>query len=142
MVLLIIKVIILLLIKFIVCYVGLFYDIIICKNIECSMFKFIIKDIVIGLLNCVIFIEFFDKVIKVCNDIYLSLFIVFIDIDNFKKINDFLGYILGDVLFKEVVCCLIVLFNLGFIIVRLGVDEFVIFVFLYFYLGKMIFFVK
>lgn len=123
-------------------YVGLFYDITTRKNTERSMLKLTTKDTVTGLSNRAIFIESLDKAIKACNDTYPSLLIVFIDIDNFKKINDSLGHTLGDVLLKEVACRLTASLNSGFTIARLGADEFAILVPPYLYSGKTIFFAK
>lgn len=123
-------------------YVGLFSDVTARKNNERTMLTLTTRDSVTGLSNRAIFIESLDKAIKACNDEYPSLLIMFIDIDNFKKINDSLGHTLGDVLLKEVACRLTSSLNSGFTIARLGADEFAILVPPYLYAGKTIFFAK
>ena len=123
-------------------YVGVFSDITARKNNERTMLKLTTKDTVTGLSNRAIFIESLEKAIKACNDTYPSLLIIFIDLDNFKKINDSLGHTVGDVLLKEVACRLTGALNSAFTIARLGADEFAILVPPYLYSGKTVFFAK
>lgn len=123
-------------------YVGLFADVTARKNHERTMLRLTTKDTVTGLSNRTIFIESLDKAINACNDKYPSLLILFIDLDNFKKINDSLGHTLGDMLLKEVACRLTNALNSGFTIARLGADEFAILVPPYLYSDKTIFFAK
>ena len=123
-------------------YVGVFSDITARKNNERTMLKLTTKDTVTGLSNRAIFIESLEKAIKACSDTYPSLLIIFIDLDNFKKINDSLGHTVGDVLLKEVACRLTGALNSAFTIARLGADEFAILVPPYLYSGKTVFFAK
>ncbi|WP_251603363.1 bifunctional diguanylate cyclase/phosphodiesterase [Pseudoalteromonas sp. NCCP-2140] len=123
-------------------YVGMFSDVTARKNNERTMLKLTTKDSVTGLSNRAIFIESLEKAINACNDTYPSLLIIFIDIDNFKKINDSLGHTIGDVLLKEVACRLTDSLNSGFTIARLGADEFAVLVPPYLYSGQTVFFAK
>ena len=77
-------------------YVGVFSDITARKNNERTMLKLTTKDTVTGLSNRAIFIESLEKAIKACNDTYPSLLIIFIDLDNFKYVNDNFGHGEGD----------------------------------------------
>lgn len=51
-----------------------------------------------------------------------------IDIDDFKGINDNLGYLYGDVVLSEIVNDLINLFRVIDIVGRIGGDEFIVFI--------------
>ncbi len=123
-------------------YVGMFSDITARKHNERTMLKLTTKDAVTGLSNRAIFIESLEKAIEACNDTYPSLLIIFIDIDNFKKINDSLGHTVGDILLKEVACRFTNSLNSGFTIARLSADEFAVLVPHYLYSGKTVFFAK
>ncbi|NMR26304.1 EAL domain-containing protein [Pseudoalteromonas sp. NEC-BIFX-2020_015] len=123
-------------------YIGLFSDVTARKNNERAMLRLTIRDTVTGLSNRVIFIESVNKAIASCNNNFPNLLIIFIDLDNFKKINDSLGHSLGDELLKEVAGRLTQMLDSGFTLARLGGDEFAVLVPPYLYSGMTIFFAK
>ncbi len=53
--------------------------------------------------------------------------VLFIDLDNFKGVNDTLGHMEGDAVLKQVASCLNALFRLDDIIARFGGDEFIVY---------------
>jgi len=123
-------------------YIGLFSDVTARKNNERAMLKLTIKDYVTGLSNRAIFIESVNKAIESCNNKYPSLMIIFIDLDNFKKINDSLGHCIGDELLKEVAARLTANLDSGYTIARLGGDEFAVLIPPYLYSDKTTFYAK
>ncbi len=123
-------------------YIGLFSDVTARKNNERAMLKLTTRDSVTGLSNRTIFIESVNKAIQSCNSEYPNLLILFIDLDNFKKINDSFGHSVGDELLKEVAARLTASLDSAYTIARLGGDEFAILIPPYLYSDKTIFYAK
>lgn len=123
-------------------YIGLFSDVTARKNNERAMLKLTTRDAVTGLSNRTIFIESVNKAIKSCNNNFPDLLIIFIDLDNFNKINESLGHAIGDELLKEVAGRLSRNLDSGYTLARLGGDEFAVLVPPYLYSGMTIFFAK
>ena len=123
-------------------YIGLFSDVTARKNNERAMLKLTTRDSVTGLSNRTIFIESVNKAIASCNNNFPDLLIIFIDLDNFNKINESLGHAIGDELLKEVAGRLSRNLDSGYTLARLGGDEFAILVPPYLYSGMTIFFAK
>lgn len=84
------------------------------------------RDALTGLFNR----EYFEQCARSAleNDSLLSAAIVFIDIDDFKTVNDTLGHMFGD----DIICCVakrvLGIFRHTDIVARYGGDEFVVFV--------------
>lgn len=84
------------------------------------------RDVLTGLYNR----EFFEQTVSsaVEKGIITSAAIIFVDIDNFKKVNDMLGHVVGD----DVICStakrLLGTFRHSDVVARYGGDEFVVFV--------------
>ncbi|MBB1478516.1 MULTISPECIES: EAL domain-containing protein [unclassified Pseudoalteromonas] len=123
-------------------YIGLFSDVTARKNNERAMLKLTTRDSVTGLSNRTIFIESVNKAIASCNNNFPNLLIIFIDLDNFNKINESLGHAIGDELLKEVAGRLTRNLDSGYTLARLGGDEFAILVPPYLYSGMSVFFAK
>ena len=123
-------------------YIGLFSDVTARKNNERAMLKLTTRDAVTGLSNRTIFIESVNKAINSCNNNFPDLLIIFIDLDNFNKINESLGHAIGDELLKEVAGRLSRNLDSGYTLARLGGDEFAVLVPPYLYSGMTIFFAK
>lgn len=82
-------------------------------------------DILTGLYNRSYLIDVFEKELQRGN-VTGSLF--FIDLDNFKYVNDALGHSIGDDLLREISARLLTLSGANNTVTRLGGDEFVMFV--------------
>jgi len=67
-----------------------------------------------------------DRQIRIANRSQRGLLILFIDIDNFKQINDSLGHQAGDKVLQEVASVLRDTFRHSDILARMGGDEFAI----------------
>lgn len=95
-------------------------------------------DSLTGLPNRLMFNEMLEKVVDKAQDSNLSLGLMFLDLDDFKTINDSLGHLFGDQLLCQVAVRLCDLTsdpaflyrksatNLDFTVARIGGDEFVI----------------
>lgn len=84
------------------------------------------RDPLTGVYNKVITIKKIDKFIA-GNKNGLHV-LMFVDFDDFKKINDTYGHLLGDKVLVHVIGCIKERFHEGEIIGRIGGDEFVVFV--------------
>jgi diguanylate cyclase (GGDEF)-like protein/PAS domain S-box-containing protein len=85
-------------------------------------------DSVTGLPNRLLFQDCLDGQIKLCDQSNLPLSVMFIDIDNFKDINDTLGHQTGDYLLKEVSKRMLGCLRKADFLARFGGDEFVLIV--------------
>ena len=71
------------------------------------------------------FIELLEDSIKIQNNHKMPIFLLLIDLDHFKTINDSLGHDIGDLLLKEVALRMTTLSNKkSYHVTRLGGDEF------------------
>ena len=85
-----------------------------------------IKDPLTGLYNRKFFYENVTKLLDIADRENRPLLIIFIDLDNFKYVNDVYGHKRGDEVLKEVAEILKCGFRNSDIISRLGGDEFVV----------------
>lgn len=85
-------------------------------------------DYITGLPNRRMFKEKVEDIIEEVNINYRNLAIVFIDIDNFKYINDTYGHEIGDKLLKEISKKIEGIISSDSFLARFGGDEFVILV--------------
>jgi len=109
-------------------YVSIFNDISDQKIYEEKIFKLAHFDIVSGLHNRSSFHEQLEKAITYAARQGHSLSLLYLDLDNFKLINDASGHIIGDMLLKHVADRLKGIVREEDSIARLGGDEFVILV--------------
>jgi diguanylate cyclase (GGDEF)-like protein/PAS domain S-box-containing protein len=79
-----------------------------------------------GLANRVLFNEQIEKAIASCNRQGHYLAVLFIDLDDFKKVNDGMGHSVGDVLLVEVAARLLANMRQTDTVARWGGDEFVV----------------
>jgi diguanylate cyclase (GGDEF)-like protein/PAS domain S-box-containing protein len=94
-----------------------------------------------GLLNRKLFDEYGEKLRKLAIRNKKSLAIVFIDLDNFKAVNDQFGHKIGDMVICEVANVISTNVRESDIVARVGGDEFVIFFYdteKYIYLKKLL----
>ena len=123
-------------------YVGMFSDITIRKCNERELRLLATRDPITQLPNRTLFIEHLDKAISSCTQTFPTFALLFIDLDNFHKINDSLGHSQGDLLIEKLATRLKSKLDKGFTIARLGGDEFAVLIPPYLYSGMTLFYAK
>jgi len=83
-------------------------------------------DFLTGLFNRQYFIEYLQRKMNDLNDTGMHSYLLLIDLDHFKTVNDSLGHDVGDRLLQEVVLRMKNNLAPGTMISRLGGDEFII----------------
>ncbi|MCS6792456.1 MAG: GGDEF domain-containing protein [Oscillatoriaceae bacterium SKW80] len=96
------------------------------KKLRIEKQKMAKTDFLTGLANSSLFFEFADLEIKRASRFKYQLTIAYIDIDNFKLVNEKLGYQIGNLLLNEVATTLKATLRMTDVIARLGGDEFAI----------------
>jgi diguanylate cyclase (GGDEF)-like protein/PAS domain S-box-containing protein len=105
-------------------YIGVFHDITYRKKAEEKLIKLANYDSLTGLPNRALFLERVSKRIDDQRHLSRNFAIIFIDLDNFKLINDSLGHDIGDELLSDVARRLLVCKRKEDSVARLGGDEF------------------
>ncbi|MDP4144278.1 MAG: EAL domain-containing protein [Bacillota bacterium] len=105
---------------------GSISDITITKSAEEKVRELAYYDPLTGIPNRTTFFYQLDEAIKSCRRNYKKGAVLFIDLDDFKKINDSLGHDVGDMLLKAISNKLIKLADGKDAICRFGGDEFLI----------------
>jgi diguanylate cyclase (GGDEF)-like protein len=82
------------------------------------------RDVLTGLLNSRGFYEYLNNEIERFKRYKSPFTIVYMDIDNFKQLNDTIGHLEADKIIKEIACEIRNHFRSADIIARLGGDEF------------------
>jgi len=96
------------------------------KELLQKTFNEAIRDSLTGLYNRKFFYENTRKLLEIAKRDKRELAIIFIDLDNFKSVNDRYGHNRGDEVLKEVADILRHGFRNSDIIARIGGDEFVV----------------
>ncbi len=96
------------------------------KKIEEFIHHQAYHDLLTGLPNRNFLLEKIDTSIKECADANKKIAVIFIDLDNFKKVNDTEGHEAGDILLRTATKRMRACVREGDILARLGGDEFVI----------------
>jgi len=109
-------------------YVGLFHDISDMKRQEEFIRHQAFHDSLTGLPNRPLLINRIDKAIARASREQLRFAVIFLDLDNFKNINDSLGHAIGDMLLKETAERLRHVARSVDTVARLGGDEFIVLV--------------
>ena len=107
-------------------YINSFSDISERKKTEDRIFYLAHYDALTDLPNRAFFLERVEKAIAKVSDERGKIAILFLDLDNFKMVNDTLGHARGDLLLKSVAEKLLSCVRESDIVARLGGDEFVI----------------
>lgn len=107
-------------------FIGINIDITAQKDAEQKLIHYAQNDEVTGLFNRKYFLSLLDKALIKAKKHNTLLSIMFIDLDNFKKINDTYGHQRGDEVLKATSAILINSVKYNKIVARVGGDEFVI----------------
>ncbi len=83
-------------------------------------------DSLTGVANRLFFYERFDEEVSRAEKSGSKLALIFIDLNNFKPINDQYGHDIGDILLQEVTCRLLSSVRHTDLVARMGGDEFVV----------------
>ncbi len=106
--------------------ISIFKDITERKRQEEELIKSVHHDALTGLANRTLLHDRIDQAISVAHRHGRRAGVLFVDIDNFKLINDSLGHNIGDLLLKETARRLSGCLRDGDTVARLGSDEFVL----------------
>jgi len=98
------------------------------KNLIEENFQKAIRDPLTGLYNRSYLEDFSQNMLNEAKREHIKLALVFIDLDNFKSVNDLYGHEKGDEVLKEVAYELKKSFRSYDILVRYGGDEFIVFI--------------
>lgn len=96
------------------------------KRSELKITHMSFHDVLTDLPNRRLFHDRLQRELSAAKEKGTSLAVMFIDLDNFKRINDTLGHVVGDMLLQEVVQVLKRALRPEDLIARLGGDEFAI----------------
>lgn len=107
-------------------YLGVGYDITLQREAEATLHRLAKTDALTGLANRHEFEERLRQETDHCADTGQSLALLFLDLDNFKAINDSLGHHCGDLVLREFARRLLALVRTHDTVARLAGDEFVI----------------
>ena len=105
---------------------GVAYNITERKTSEELIKRMAYHDQLTGLPNRYLLNEYLQKYLSLCKRHNNSLAVMFLDLDNFKMVNDHHGHDTGDALLKEVASRLEDNIREGDVAARLGGDEFII----------------
>lgn len=109
------------------CLLLEYYDVLLVQNVDLVEQSCI--DVLIGLLNCCVMVVVLDEVVVVIGDQFVEVCVVLLDIDYFKYINDFQGYVIGDCVLVELGVLLCLYFVGCGMVVCYGGEEFVVVMF-------------
>ncbi len=109
-------------------YVGIFHDISDMKRQEAFIRHQAFHDSLTGLPNRPLLRNRIDKAIARASREQQRFGVIFLDLDNFKNVNDSLGHAIGDILLKEAAERLRHIARNSDTVARLGGDEFIILV--------------
>lgn len=107
-------------------YVGIFSDITIRKKAEQQIRHLAMHDPLTGLPNRSLLSVRFELALAAAQRYGRQLALLFVDLDDFKEVNDTLGHHAGDLVLQEVGRRLMGLFRASDTVSRLGGDEFLI----------------
>ena len=107
-------------------YIGMHHDITERKKAEERINELAYFDQLTGLPNRTLLLDRLDQAMKTSGRSDRHCALLFIDLDNFKTLNDTLGHDMGDLLLKQVAHRLTLCVREGDTVTRLGGDEFMV----------------
>jgi two-component system, chemotaxis family, CheB/CheR fusion protein len=107
-------------------YVGIFSDISVVKHSQQRIEYLASHDELTGLPNRMLYMDRLKQAIAKAERNKTRIAVLFVDVDNFKLINDTMGHDVGDVLIKQVADLLKLGLRAGDSVSRFGGDEFAI----------------
>lgn len=107
-------------------YVGIFSDISIVKQSQQRIEYLATHDELTGLPNRMLYMDRLKMAITKAERNKTQIAVLFVDVDNFKLINDTMGHDVGDILIKQVAELLKLCIRAGDTVSRFGGDEFTI----------------
>jgi two-component system, chemotaxis family, CheB/CheR fusion protein len=105
-------------------YVGIFSDITIVKQSQQRIEFLATHDDLTGLPNRALYMDRLKMVLAKAERTKTRLAVLFVDVDNFKLINDTLGHDVGDIMLKKAADALKSCIRAGDTVARFGGDEF------------------
>jgi diguanylate cyclase (GGDEF)-like protein/PAS domain S-box-containing protein len=109
-------------------FVAVVEDVTRLKNTQRQMERLASFDVLTELPNRRLFRERLQRAVTVAKRLDHSVVLYFLDLDNFKRINDTLGHEVGDLLLKTVARRIRSVIRQGDMVARLGGDEFTVLV--------------
>ena len=106
--------------------VATFRDITEQRNLERQLSHRAFHDELTGLANRALFLDRMDHALRVARSERDPVVVLFVDLDDFKRVNDDLGHAVGDQVLKSVAACIRKSAGSGDTAARLGGDEFAI----------------
>lgn len=107
-------------------YVGIQDDVIEQEMMCMCLVQYVIIDLFMGLFNCMLLVDCVQQLVEMVVCQCSCFYVVFVNIDCFKVVNDSFGYLLGDEVLCCVVECLCDVVDMVDIVVCFGGDVFVL----------------
>ena len=107
-------------------YIGISKDITQSKEYENHIKQLAYYDVLTGLPNRTLFEQNLDLVINDCKRYDRRFGLVFLDLDDFKAVNDNFGHLIGDKLLQNIANILMASVRQSDSVARLGGDEFIL----------------
>lgn len=107
-------------------YVGIFSDISIRKEQEKQIMHYAYYDVLTNLQNRRLYVEQLKQAIALSKRNQQNLAVVFIDLDDFKEVNDQFGHVIGDAYLCQVASLMKSHLRESDVVARFGGDEFVL----------------
>ena len=106
--------------------IGAMHDISVQKSAEARLHRAAFHDSLTGLPNRALFLQCMEEALRAAEETGGSVGIIYLDLDDFKDVNDTLGHDAGDAVLREAAQRLIQCVPSSAMVARLGGDEFAI----------------